>query len=185
MAAFLNRALDLAPASIDYFTDDNGTVFEADINAVAAAGITKGCNPPANDLFCPNDAVTREQMAAFLDRAFGYPDSGSDYFTDDNTSIFQGSINAIAAAGVTAGCNPPANDHYCPTAMVKRDQMASFFARALDLDPIVPPPPTALAPGEAIIIDHTTVDIDQIPDEWLDMAAQSVIWAYGSTSHGT
>ncbi|MDH5294435.1 MAG: hypothetical protein OEW91_12190, partial [Acidimicrobiia bacterium] len=28
-----------------------------------------GCNPPTNDLFCPDDFVTREQMAAFLHRA--------------------------------------------------------------------------------------------------------------------
>jgi len=182
MAAFLNRALGLAPAGTDYFTDDAGTVFEADINAVAAAGITKGCNPPANDLFCPNASVTREQMAAFLDRAFGYPATATDYFTDDESSIFQGSINSIAAAGVTAGCNPPANDHFCPTALVKRDQMASFFARALELDPITPPPPET---PDAIIIDHTATDIDAIPEAWLDAAATNVIWAYGSTSHGT
>ena len=49
MAAFLNRGLDLPAATTDYFADDNGTVFEGDINAVAAAGISKGCNPPAND----------------------------------------------------------------------------------------------------------------------------------------
>ena len=63
--------------------------------------------------------------------------------------------------------------------------MASFFARALDLDPIVPPPATTVAPGTAIIIDHTTTDIDAIPEAWLDAAASDVVWAYGSTSHGT
>jgi len=182
MAAFLSRGLDLAPAATDYFTDDNGSVFEADINAVAAAGITRGCNPPANDLFCTNDPVTREQMAAFLARAFGYPATSTDYFSDDSSSIFEASINAMAAAGVTAGCNPPSNDRFCPTALVERDQMASFFARALDLDPITPPPPEM---PEAIIIDHTATDIDDIPAEWLDAAADTVIWAYGSTSHGT
>jgi hypothetical protein len=182
MAAFLNRALVLAPAASDFFTDDDGMVFEADINAVAAAGITKGCNPPTNDQFCPDDTVTREQMAAFLDRAFDYPTAGSDYFSDDGGSLFEASINAIAAAGVTAGCNPPTNDNFCPTGIVKRDQMASFFARALGLDPITPPPPET---PDAIIIDHTTTDIDAIPQEWLDAAAENVIWAYGSTSHGT
>ena len=39
--------------------------------AVKDAGITKGCNPPANDSFCPEDVVTRAQMAAFIYRAFG------------------------------------------------------------------------------------------------------------------
>jgi len=34
-----------------------------------AAGITAGCDPPVNDRFCPDDVVTRGQMAAFLHRA--------------------------------------------------------------------------------------------------------------------
>lgn len=51
------------------FVDDEGSVHEADIEALAAAGITKGCNPPANDRFCPGDPVTRAQMASFLVRA--------------------------------------------------------------------------------------------------------------------
>src|SRR5690606_1831895 len=31
--------------------------------------ISRGCNPPRNDRFCPDDYVTRRQMAAFLHRA--------------------------------------------------------------------------------------------------------------------
>ena len=42
----------------------------SDYRDLADAGITKGCNPPANDRFCPDDRVTRGQMAAFLNRAF-------------------------------------------------------------------------------------------------------------------
>ncbi len=185
MAAFINRALDLPAASADYFDDDDGSTFEADINAVAAAGVSKGCNPPVNDQFCPYDSVTRGQMAAFLRRAFGYSPVSTDYFDDDDGTTFEADINAIAAEGITSGCNPPTNDQYCPTSLVTRDQMASFFARALDLDPIVPPPPTTLVPGNAIIIDHNATDIDAIPEMWLDAAATNVIWAYGSTSHGT
>jgi hypothetical protein len=30
--------------------------------------VTKGCNPPANDKYCPGTTVTREQMAAFMRR---------------------------------------------------------------------------------------------------------------------
>jgi hypothetical protein len=44
-------------------------VFEADIERLAAAGITVGCNPPHNTRFCPDQPVTRQQMAAFLHRA--------------------------------------------------------------------------------------------------------------------
>jgi subtilisin family serine protease len=39
------------------------------IKAIKDAGITKGCNPPQNDKFCPEDVVTRAQAAAFIYRA--------------------------------------------------------------------------------------------------------------------
>jgi hypothetical protein len=141
MAAFLRRAFSLPASATDYFVDDSGSVFEGDINAVAEAGITKGCNPPENDRFCTDTKITRGQMAAFLRRAFDYPIAAVDHFTDDNASGFEADINAIAEAGVTKGCNPPANDRYCPDSSVTRGQMASFFTRALGLAPIVPPPP--------------------------------------------
>ncbi|MDJ0952922.1 MAG: right-handed parallel beta-helix repeat-containing protein [Acidimicrobiia bacterium] len=144
MAAFLGRALDLPASGTDFFSDDDGSVFEANINAIAAAGITKGCNPPANDQFCPAARVTRGQMAAFLVRALGYTDAGAgNWFVDDDGSIFESSIDRLRQAGVTKGCNPPTNTNYCPTADVRRDEMATFLARALELTPAVPPPVTA------------------------------------------
>lgn len=137
MAAFLVRALELPDSPDDYFDDDTGLVFEDDINAIAEAGITLGCNPPDNDLFCPNDPVTRGQMAAFLVRGYGFVDGGpGDYFVDDDASVFEETIDALAWEGVTAGCNPPDNDRYCPSDLVRRDQMASFLARAEMLVPI-------------------------------------------------
>ena len=42
---------------------------EADIDKLGTAGVTRGCNPPLNNQFCPDSFVTREQMAAFLRRA--------------------------------------------------------------------------------------------------------------------
>ncbi len=138
MAAFLTRAFGYPPGP-DRFTDDEDVIFEADINALAAAGVTKGCNPPDNDRYCPARAVSRGEMAALLTRAFGYP-PGPDRFTDDEDLVFEADINALAAAGVTYGCNPPDNDRYCPRDPVRRDQMASFLARAFHLEPLVPPP---------------------------------------------
>jgi len=132
MAAFLVRALDLPPAPSAGFTDTVGTTFEKDIDKLAAAGITKGCNPPDNDRFCPDDKVRREVMAAFLVRALGYTDDGGgDLFTDDDGSIFETDIDRLATAGVTKGCNPPTNDRFCPTQNVTRGQMAAFLRRAL------------------------------------------------------
>src|SRR5690606_15517075 len=94
MAAFLHRALpDLATSGSTDFRDDNGSTFESDIEWLAATGVTRGCNPPTNDRFCPDDVVTRGQMAAFLHRALpGLATSGSTDFRDDNGSTFESDI---------------------------------------------------------------------------------------------
>ncbi len=142
MAAFLGRALGLTPSGGDTFDDDDDSVFEGNIEALAASGITRGCNPPGNTRFCPDDSVTRGQMAAFLVRAFGYTEGeGGDLFGDDDSSVFEADIDRLATAGVTKGCDPPANSRYCPDAPVSRAEMATFLTRALDLEPITPPPP--------------------------------------------
>ena len=133
MAAFLVRALGYTDdGGGDLFDDDNDSIFEGDIDRLATAGVTRGCNPPDNTHFCPNDNVTRGQMAAFLVRALGYTDDGGgDLFDDDNDSIFEGDIDRLATAGVTRGCNPPDNTHFCPNDYVTRGQMAAFLHRAL------------------------------------------------------
>lgn len=128
MAAFLASALKL-PAGPNAFTDDEGTPFEASINAVAAAGITSGCSADGK-LFCPKDEVTRGQMAAFLTKAYKLPASNINAFDDDNGSAFEAAINAVAAAGVTAGCTVDGTK-FCPDQKVTRAQMASFLRRAM------------------------------------------------------
>ncbi|HSJ33636.1 MAG TPA: S-layer homology domain-containing protein [Acidimicrobiia bacterium] len=124
------------PPSKGTFSDDDGSVFEADIEKLAASGITRGCNPPVNDRFCPDDRVTRGQMAAFLHRAL--PDlavTASANFTDTAGSVFEADVAWLAGTGVTRGCNPPANDRFCPGDYVTRGQMAAFLVRALGLPP--------------------------------------------------
>ena len=69
MAAFLVRAFGFTAASGstgDSFADDNDSIFEAEIEMIAAVGVTSGCGPTS---FCPQENVTREEMAAFLVRA--------------------------------------------------------------------------------------------------------------------
>ena len=46
----------------------NSHTFHTAIDFMAANGITQGCNPPANTSYCPDDPVTRGQMAGFLKR---------------------------------------------------------------------------------------------------------------------
>lgn len=115
------------------FNDDDGNIHEAAIEAVSNAGITSGCNPPYATDYCPNRLVTRGEMAAFLVRGLDLPAATGIDFSDDDTSIFEDSIERLAAAGITRGCNPPANTKYCPTDTVTRAQMAAFLVRALDL----------------------------------------------------
>ncbi len=130
-AAFIVRALNLPATETDYFPDDDGSTFEGDINALAEAGIARG---NSDGTFGPDDPLTRGEMAAFLNRAFVDGDEpAGDPFTDDDTSIFEGDIEAIAAAGITLGCNPPANDQFCPDRTLIRAEMASFLARALGI----------------------------------------------------
>lgn len=112
------------------FTDDNRTAEEGFIEAIAAIGVTRGCNPPANDRFCPDMGVTRGQMASFFVRALGLPSNSDTPFTDTSDSVHDRDIAALYTAGVTKGCNPPANDEYCPERVVTRGEMAAFIARA-------------------------------------------------------
>jgi hypothetical protein len=125
MASFLVRALDLPSTTTDFFTDDNGSTHEVNINRVAAAGITSGCTPTT---YCPDADVSRAQMASFLARAFALPSTTTDFFTDDNGTTHEANINRVAAAGITKGCTATT---YCPKADVSRGQMAAFLHRAL------------------------------------------------------
>ena len=115
------------------FIDDNGHFAEGAIEGIFAEGITRGCDPPINDRFCPHGVVTRGQIAAFLARALKLPAATTDFFVDDDGSVFESSINRLAAAGVTVGCNPPLNDRYCPDRSVTRGELAAFLARAFEV----------------------------------------------------
>ena len=73
-------------------------------------------------------------MASFLVRALGLGQAPSAGFVDvDAAGVHAGAIDALAAAGVTAGCGA-APLRYCPGEAVTRAQMASFLVRAFDLE---------------------------------------------------
>jgi hypothetical protein len=132
MAAFISRALELTETSASIAFDDvAGNVFQEDINLVVTAGIGFGCDA---DSYCPGRPLLREEMAEMLVRAFGYDNpEDTDHFVDDEDSVFEESINKLATHEVTFGCNPPANDQFCPGQTLTRAEMASFFVRAEDL----------------------------------------------------
>lgn len=120
------------------FSDIATSTFLDAIHWIYYAGITVGCG---NGRFCPNDPVTRAQMALFISRGFDVPPAtpGIDYFVDDNGVTGEGAINALAEAGIAGGCDPVAK-RFCPTANVTRAQMALFLDRAIE----PPLPPTSI-----------------------------------------
>ena len=102
MATFLVRAFDLKPGPDAGFEDTVGTWNEADINAVAAAGITSGCGDGTR--FCSNKATTRGQMALFLVRAMDHirPSSGprSCDFSAHSDAVRAATYQVHAADGI-------------------------------------------------------------------------------------
>jgi SpoIID/LytB domain protein len=129
MAAFLVRALGLELHTVgDPFSDDDGTFFEEEIETIHHHGITLGCG---QNTFCPDQSVTRGQMAGFLARSYSLDGESSDSFVDDNGSVFEPAIEALWTAGITTGCS---QSRFCPDRLVTRGEMAAFLIRARQLD---------------------------------------------------
>ena len=138
MAVFLERAMNggsYTPpaASGTVFFDVGATDFGADyIEQLFNDGVTGGCG---GGNYCPNDSVTRAQMAVFLLRA----KHGSGYAPPAPTGVFgdvdvghwaAGWVEQLAAEGITGGCG---NDNFCPDNPVTRAQMAVFLVRTFGL----------------------------------------------------
>ena len=136
MAVWLVRAVDGSdpvdrPAG--RFGDVPSDVWWAThVERLAELGVTLGCGDGSR--FCPDDPVTRGQMAAFLVRAFKLDAAPTSGFGDVRGHFHEDSIRILAAERITAGCSTDPL-MYCPNRSVTRGQMATFLARALDLIP--------------------------------------------------
>lgn len=126
MASLLVRAFRFPPTETDWFGDDDASIHQADINALAEGGVTSGCAPGE---FCPRAVLTREETASLLVRALRLPPSSLDRFSDDTGSPYQADIDALAAAGLTIGCDI---GRFCPQAEMTREQVVAFLYRALN-----------------------------------------------------
>jgi hypothetical protein len=131
-AAMLVRALELTDGQGVDFLDDDTSVFEADIERIAAAGLSRGCGVVPLRRFCPDEPITRAELAAMLSRAMGYESRGVIDFEDDDGSPYEADIERIAAAGITTGCGTVPNTLFCPDEDITREQAAAFLRRALD-----------------------------------------------------
>ena len=97
------------------------------VERLADLGITEGCKTEPLS-YCPDQPVTRAQMASFLVRAFKLRRAGSAGFEDTAGNVHARNIDAIYAAEITIGCaSIPLM--YCPGRYTTRAQMARFLLR--------------------------------------------------------
>ena len=136
MAVWLIRALGdsaVPSAGTTRFVDVDASEWWAPyVERLADLGITAGCRlEPLS--YCPDASVSRAHMATFLVRALDLELAEPAGFADVvEGSAHEAAINALASAGITAGCSlEPLR--YCPGDPVRRSHMAIFLARALGL----------------------------------------------------
>ncbi len=123
---------DPEPLGYNRFEDVHpGLQWAAHVERLAELGIAAGCSrDPAR--FCPQNPVTRAQLAALLARAFDLQTDTPSAFVDvDTQNPHAAGIDAIAAAGITTGCGA-GPDRFCPDDLVTRGQAATFINRARD-----------------------------------------------------
>ena len=138
------------------------------IESLALSGITGGCG---NGNYCPDNSVTRAQMAVFLERGingsgFSPPAATGLVFNDVGAGDFAAAfIEQLAADGVTGGCG---NNNYCPNNPVTRGQMAVFLLRAKYGSAYSPPAATGV---------FTDVPIGSFADGWIEQLASEGITA--------
>lgn len=144
MAAFLARAVHgpgygYAPTGMRFVDVPMGHPLVGPIEQAWLDGITQGC-ALAPLRYCPEQLVTRAQMAVFLLRAkFGAaylpPAATGAVFSDVPASHGVAAwIERFAALGYTAGCASGPQARYCPDQPVTRAAMAVFLQRVFELD---------------------------------------------------
>jgi len=135
LAIMLARAVAARPSDHDYFTDDDGDVSEASINALMAAGVPMGCEPQK---FCPDRVVTRGELAALITRAFGLSgDVNTKRYIDISDSAFARDLTLLAEKGAVLPCDPPLDTRLCPKARVRRDEAIFALVSAMGLEPTI------------------------------------------------
>jgi hypothetical protein len=139
MASFVARTLEagghqLPPPQDQGFEDVHDSVHRDRIRQLAEAGIVRGRTA---DRYEPRGEVTRAQMASYLVRAASwahdaeYQPRGEDaYFLDIEDSVHADNVRAGYELFLFEGTRP---GEYEPGRAVRRDAMATFLTRSLDL----------------------------------------------------
>lgn len=137
------------------FVDLEANIHERGINTIWLREIATGCEV---DLYCPDSAVPRRQMAVFLVRTwdvldFPFPDYSESGFTDigEFDPIIQTYIHVLSQLEFTAGTSATT---FGPDGLVTRRQMAIFLVKIIERGGI------ALPDGS----DQGFVDLEGLPD---------------------
>ena len=140
MATFIGRSLGLtnlpAPQNASFADVPSSHMFYTWIEAFRRLGLTNGCYyDGVTRKFCPEDSVTRGQMAAFIIKSLGVtdpPKPTKQTFADvPPTNLFYPFIEELARRGLTNGCyNDGVTRNFCPDDPVSRGQMAAFLSKA-------------------------------------------------------
>ena len=145
------------------------------IETFAANGITVGCG---GGNYCPEDPVTRAQLAVFLERGmrgggFSPPAASGNVFMDVAATDFAASfIEQLFLDGITSGCG---GNNYCPNDAVTRAQMAVFLLRAMHGSSYTPPPATGI---------FGDVDLSYWAVAWIEqLAAESITGGCGGGNY--
>ena len=142
------------------------------------AGITGGCSTTPNLLYCPENPVTRAQMAIFLERGM----NGSAYIPPAGTGMVFADvplshwavnwIEKLFADGITSGCG---GGNYCPEDPVTRAQMAIFLLRAKHGSGYTPPAAAGI---------FADIPVDYWAANWIEqLAAESITTGCGGGNY--
>jgi hypothetical protein len=149
-APTVHQTFQDVPAIHPFAVEPGEADFSSWIQRLAGSGVSTGCSvsPP---LYCPDDGVTRAQMAVFLLKArhgasYGPPPATGAMFADVPVSHpYAPWIERLAFEGITAGCG---DGFFCPDSVVTRGQMAVFLLRGQQGGSYLPPPATGAVFGD-------------------------------------
>ena len=180
IARFIERYADreLPAGDPNRFDDVPSDFIHAEnITKLAAIGIVEGTSASDGQSYAPQAGITRAQMASLIRRSLSFLDNGevnplseppgtsNDFFEDDDGSVHEDNINALADVGIVAGFR---DGTYRPGENVLRDQMASFVMRGFNF-----------ALGEDLGADRAPQQLENIELSWFDEVSTEPGEAFG------
>ncbi len=123
-------------AQQDLYSDVTEGGHKPAIDALGEMGVFEGtlCG---EDMFCPGEPIKRYEMAVWLIRALEDEEPSSleaSRFADVDAEVWWAPyVERLVELEITRGCRQEPL-RYCPDRAVTRGQMASFLARAFDLE---------------------------------------------------